>query len=260
MILESLFLILLVVGLCVLAYRGANHEFQILQKDYTRDTNWSEVLSEQLPLVIRDLPKHWLGSWTKQRTEQKAWVVTITDDEDRQYRTTWNVWQATPNAPQPDNMKDIGQHAKLNNALLNWNTEDFRCWSWLPASVSSPIPAVFSETTPARLQKTTAESTVIVSTDGVPLEVWIAHEGAVPSATAELLLENDPWLTTTDTIPDINEVKYIEITLRPTQAVVLPKHWFYAIRAATTGQAWFWTAQFHTPISYIIGAVQSTKS
>ena len=154
-------------------------------------------------------------------------------------------------------MKDIGQQAKLNNTLLNWNTEDFRCWSWLPASASSPVPAVFTETTQAKLQKTAAESTVIVSTDGIPLELWIAHEGALPAATAELLLNNDPWAATTDTIPDINEVKYIEMKLRPGNAVVLPKHWFYALRTADAGQAWFWTAQFHTPISYVIGSFQS---
>lgn len=259
MILEGLFLFLLVVGLCVLAYRGANHEFQILQKDYTRDTNWAEVLSEQLPLVIRDLPKHWLGPWTKNRTEHKSWPVTITDTEDRQFRTTWNVWLATPNAPQPDNMVDIGQQAKLGSILLNWNAEDFRCWSWLSASTSPPVPAVYSETTPVRLQKTSAESTVIVSTDGVPLELWIAHEGALSNTVSELLLNNDPWSATTDTVPDINEAKYVEIKLRPGNTVVLPKHWFYAVRTASPGQAWFWTAHFHTPISYAIGTLQPTK-
>lgn len=255
MILEGLFLFLLIVGLCVLAYRGANHEFQILQKDYARDTDWAEVLNEQLPLVIRDLPKHWLGPWTQQRTAQKTWTVTITDDEERQFRTTWNVWLATPNAPQPDNMKDICAQAKLNSILLNWNAEDFRRWSWLPASVSSPIPSVYSEQTPVHLQKTVAEATVIVSTDGEPIELWIAHEGAIPSEVAAQLLENDPWSATTDTIPDINEAKYVEIKLRPGNAIVLPKHWFYALRTATPGQAWFWIAQFHTPVSFAIGGL-----
>ena len=64
MFFEVLFLVLLIAGLCVIAYRGAVHEFQILQKDYDPSTVWTEMMNEQLPIVIRDIPKHWLGSWT----------------------------------------------------------------------------------------------------------------------------------------------------------------------------------------------------
>ena len=56
MVLELAFLVLLIVGLCALAYRSAVHEFQILQKDFTEENNWSELLSEELPLVIRGIP------------------------------------------------------------------------------------------------------------------------------------------------------------------------------------------------------------
>jgi len=37
MIFEVLFLVLLIFGIAVVAYRGAVHEFQILQKDYVPD-------------------------------------------------------------------------------------------------------------------------------------------------------------------------------------------------------------------------------
>jgi len=258
MFLETVFVILLIVAFCVLAYRGANHEFQILQKDYTRDTDWTEVLNEQLPLVIRQLPNYWMGPWSQRTTEQKTWPVTITDAQGQQYRTTWNAWLATPNAPQPDNLQELGTHAKLQTILMNWNAEDFRCWSWLPTSAATIIPTVYSEQTPASLQKTTAESTVIVSTDGAPIELWIAHEGALSSDVSSRLLGNDPWTTTTDTIPLINEAKYIEIKLRPGNAVVLPKHWYYALHTSpdSQGNAWFWTASFHTPISFLMSLLK----
>lgn len=252
MILEILFVVVLLCGLCVIAYRGAIHEFQILQKEYSPSTDWSEPLSEQLPLVIRQLPKHFLGGWTASRTGNKQWSVVVKDGGRRKYRTTWSEWIQQPSDTQPVNMDEIASVAKLDDTIAHWSADGFRRWYMLAPQM--PVPFVVPNTFVRGVQKTAAEHTVVVSTDGAPLSIWIAHEGAVPSQVVPLLSNKDPWTQTTESIPWISEVKYVEVKLRPGNAIVLPRHWYFAIRAsAEAPTAWFWIAQFHTPISYVAG-------
>ena len=256
MILELLFLALLVFGVCLVAYKGAIHEFQILQKTYSPDQEWSDVCSEQLPIVIRDLPRPWLGMWTRQKTEHKTWLITVRNTDGKKYKTTWNNWLNTPSPrPVPLNMDEIAEVAKLQSTLGHWRDDGFRRWSWLPSG--APTPAIYNTSDIQGVQKSRAEYTAIVSTDGTPLELWLAHEGAIPDAVAEDLMGKDPWIQTTDEIPWIGEVKYIEIKLRPGNAVLIPRHWYYAIRTAGEGDAWFWQGAFHTPVSWVVNRVAS---
>lgn len=250
MVLELLFLCLLIIGLCVVAYRGAIHEFQILQKDYDPDNDWSALLSEQLPIVIRGLPRHLLGGWTAAKTDQKTWMVKVRDAQGKAYRTTWNNWLKHPSLA-PENMDELAEAVRLKHTFENWGVEDIRRWSWLPAS--TPTPHVLHTAT--GVKKTTAEFTAIVATDGAPLELWIAHEGAISSQVSDELLGKDPWIQTSESIPWINTVKYIEIRLRPGNAVLIPSHWWYALRPASATPSWFWVGEFHTPISRVATAL-----
>lgn len=260
MILETLFICLLIFGVCVMVYRGAVHEYQILQKDYSLDMDWSVPLSEHLPLVVRGVPKRWLGPWTKARTAQKTWSVYVTDEHGKTFQTTWNHWLQASDAstPDADTMDAIAQSLKMHMTLQNWQAEGFRQWSWLPTGcLHTPRLAVFQPGHTQGLVKTTAECTAIVSTDGAPLEMWIAHEGAIPGDDAEELLGKDPWIQTADSIPWIPDVQYIEVRLRPGNAILVPRHWYYALRSAegATEASWLWQASFHTPISYIVSAM-----
>lgn len=254
MVLEVLFLALLIAGLCALAYRGAVHEFQILQKDFNEENDWSTLLSEELPLVIRGIPKSWSGAWSEKATSKKSWMVLVKQKQDgRRFKTTWANWlQTSYPKPQPQNIKEIAAVARLDHNISNWTSDGCRRWSWLPPY--TPHPYVFGPSDYKGVKKTTAEFTAIVSTDGAPLELWIAHEGAIPSNVSEDLIDKDPWTQTTDTISWIGEVKYIEIKLRPNNAILIPKHWWLAIRhGGGDSAAWFWTAEFHTPMSAIVG-------
>ena len=254
MVLEMLFLFFLIAGLCALAYRGAIHEFQILQKDYEEENNWSELLGEELPLVIRGLPKSWLGGWTQKHTANKTWLLHVRNGN-KKLKTTWTNWLSTPAPrPLPESMKEIAAVSRLDHAFSNWTADGFRRWSYLPTGV--PAPFVLSEPQYIGVRKTTAEQTVITATDGAPLELWIAHEGAIPANVADDLAGKDPWTQTTADIPWIGEVKYVEMKLRPGNAVVLPKHWWWALRPAAQQEkeqtdAWFWVSSLHTPISWI---------
>ena len=262
MVLELLFLFFLIAGLCALAYRGAIHEFQILQKDYDEEHNWSELLGEELPLVVRGLPKSWLGGWTAKHTGKKTWL-TVVRNGGKKFKTTWTNWLTTPAPrPQPESMKEIAAVSRLDHAFSNWTADGFRRWSYLPSSL--PTPFVLSEPQYIGVQKATAEQTVITATDGAPLELWIAHEGAIPANVADDLAGKDPWTQTTADIPWIGEVKYVEIKLRPGNAVVLPKHWWWSIRPAASEEkephdSWFWVGTLHTPVSWIATKLKGTE-
>jgi hypothetical protein len=260
MILELVFLALLVLGLCVLVYRGAVHEFQILQKEYEPDTDWSEVLSEQLPLVIRGLPRSWVGGWNRAITSKRTWQVLVRSPEGKRLRTTWANYLQTPSPrPLPENGAQLSEAAKLSYTFSNWGVEGLRRWSWLP--VGSPEPFLLSKGQCVGVKKAVAEFSAIVATDGVPLDVWIAHEGAIPSHVADELVGKDPWVQTVEEIAWIGDVKFIEVRLRPGNALLLPRHWWYALRPSVDSpqednDAWFWVGQFHTPISYVAGKLR----
>lgn len=259
MVLELLFLFILIIGLCAFAYRGAVHEFQILQKDFDDTNNWSELLSEELPLVVRGIPKSWSGGWNEKTTAKKSWQVVVRQDG-RRFKTNWANWLITPYPKsQPLNISEIATVARLDHTISNWAADGLRRWSWVPPS--TPHPYVFGGTEDyLGVHKLAAEFTVVTATDGAPLELWIAHEGAIPSNVADDLVGKNPWEQTSETIPWIGEVKYVEMKLRPGNAVLIPKHWWLAVRVhadAKGAAAWFWTADFNTPISWVATRVKT---
>ena len=249
MFLEGLVLLLITIAVCVIVYRGAVHEFQILQKDYAQDTDWSAPLSEQLPIILRDLPKHLLGGWTAQKTGNRQWPVYVRDGK-RKLRTTWSEWIKHPN-PQPINRDELATAARFEKTIGDWGTDGIRRWSWLPGS--TPQPYVLPNSEWLGVTKGSAEFTTITATDGIPIMVWVAHEGAIPENDADELRGKNPWTTTSETVSWISEVKFIEVKLRPGNAILIPKHWWYAVAPDdTSGAAWFWISEFHTPISWLI--------
>lgn len=245
MVFEIIIIVLLIFALCVVGYRGAIHEFQILQKEYEHDINWSEPLSERLPLVIRNLPQSLTGNWTFERTQAKSWPTQVQDAQKRRLRTTWNNWIVNPENTLT-NGAELAKYAKLDKTIGNWL--DFRRWFWIP--VVKPVASVLTNTQCQGIRKATAEATVIVSTDGSPLDVWISHEDGIPGDLISDISDKDPWIQTTNEIPGISEVKYIEIKLRPNNALVIPSHWWYALRSSSDS-AMYWTAEFHSPVSYL---------
>lgn len=257
MILGAVLLILIVVGLFAISYRGALHEFQILQKDYNSQNKWQEFLSEQLPLVIRNLPPTWLGNWSASRTENKDWQVTISIKEGRKTRklqTSFKEWLEYPEK-QIENGTELGHNAKLDITVQNW----FRRWFWIPTnSPRSHILSGHEDNSCLPLRKTTADSTVIVSTDGAPIEIWISHEAGIPSPIVDEIRGKNPWIQSTNEIPGVEEVKFIEVVLRPGNAIVIPTHWWYSIRSTDdSALSWFWINEFHSPISWLATTIQN---
>jgi len=90
------------------------------------------------------------------------------------------------------------------------------------------------------------------------MRIWLAHEGATKGG--EWLPANpygrDPWALKPEETPWISELKFLEIRLRPGNMLILPPHWWVAFRclnedgSAVHNGSWYWTAEFHSPISW----------
>lgn len=262
--LEVLLVVLLVLAFFLIAYKGAVHEFQILQKDWSTDIPWSNLLSEQLPIVVRNVDPAWQGGWTRRATQHKTWPIRVLT-EDGPRKGKWNEWLASPPGQpviDPRSMSDIQAFVKA--PVVSWSDGGFHRWNWLPVQSSAEENHVLgpSATSILPVRKTVAAATTIQATDGAPLQLWIAHEGAVPASVSQTLVGEDPWAS--QDIPWMNEVKFIEMKLRPGNALVLPAHWYFAARPLLpvvsdqpimADGAWFWIAEFHTPISWLVSCL-----
>jgi hypothetical protein len=259
--LEVLLVVLLILVFFLIAYKGAIHEFQILQKDWKPTIDWSALLAEQLPLVIRNVEPTWIGSWTKKATVNKTWPIQLRRDG-ALFKGRWNEWLASaPGQPPltPETLQEISTIVAAPLPL--WEDGGFYRWSWIPAHLTRTTALVLGPTDIRPVQKTTAATTLLQATDGAPLTVWLAHEGAVPAKVVSAILRKDPWSLTADAVPWISEVKFVEIRLRPGNAIAIPTHWYWAMRSeATVGTmgdgSWFWMAEFQTPISWLVSHIK----
>jgi len=266
MIFESIFIILIIIVFTVIFYRGAIHEYTILQKNWKddRDTKWSDLLSERSPLVIREVNKDWTRLWTYNRTGKFGWPVIVFDGKE-QVRSTWTSWLKSTGgaAHRVINQQELADAAGLFEKASEINLQ-FRRPFWIPGSFAIRnlranviVPRVRAI---VGLQKTTAEATCWVSTDGAPLRIWIAHEGATKGG--EWLPANpygrDPWTLKPEETPWISELKFMEIRLRPGNMFILPPHWWVALRSDISDNSepihngsWYWSCEFHSPISWV---------
>jgi hypothetical protein len=255
--LEILLVFLLILAFLVVAYKGAIHEFQILQKDWKPTIDWSALLAEQLPLVIRNVDPTWQAAkipWTQKAVAGKTWPIQLRKDG-ALFKGRWNEWLTGPPGQPPltpDTWREIS--AIIAPPLPMWEDGGFHRWSWIPAHITTPLVQIFTNVQPVR--RTTAATTLIQATDGAPLTLWLAHEGAVPAKVVPAIKGKDPWSLTADQVPWISEVKFIELRLRPGNAIAIPTHWYWA--AKPEGESsWCWIAEWQTPVSWIVSSLQN---
>jgi hypothetical protein len=160
---------------------------------------------------------------------------------------------------QIENGERIALSAGLPDLVKDWRTAGVYRWTWIPTASCSVhlLPPI--ETACHPLQQVRSDCKWIVSTDGTPLRLWLAHEGSIPP---ELKITGrNPWTLTTEEFPWIMDIKFMEMRLRPGQAVLLPTHWWFAIKPelpivsdhpTVANGSWYWTADLQTPISWLL--------
>ncbi len=181
-------------------YKGAIHEYQILQKDWSPNIEWSSLLSEKLPIVIRNVSVEWIGQWNRHSTERKSWPIFVKGSDGQVLKATWNEWLASPpGEPLILNGDELAAASKI--PMQNWKDGGFSSWSWLP-TIANEVGVLGPDPSSVRaVQKTTAAATIVQATDGIPMQIWLAHEGAVPDFVAPTLKGSNPWVLKSEQVP-----------------------------------------------------------
>lgn len=255
MVLELLFVSLLLFVILLIAYKSAVHEYQILQRDYTEDIEWNELMSENLPIVVRNVPKAWIGGWTASKHGNRPYTIIVKDQSGQSYKTQWNVWLQQPANTRITDMSSVTSTLTLDRVGTAILEAGFHRWFYIPSPIVKPNVLPSGHIQP--LQRTTAEYTFITVTDGAPVTIWLAHEGAIGSLD---LIGADPWSLTSEQVPSIGDVKYIEIRLRQFNALAIPRHWYFALRNDEESASWFTTTELHSPISRFVSIVKNGKN
>ena len=250
-------------------YRGAIHEFQINQKDFNEENDYSALINEKVPLVIRNVPNELTSNWTLKKTGQRNWPVLL-NEKGSTIRTHWNNWIHTPINKENiekihkkyKNGERLAQSANIDEMINDWKYSGLNKLTWLFGSYKTNgvvLPPIEDVCSP--LKQVKAECLLLVCSDGCVMNLWLAHEGSIPSGVEKQMKGKNPWNLTSETIPWIVDVKYIEIRMKPGQAIVIPSHWYYAVRpelpiVATEpivgNGCWYYTTEFHNPFSYIV--------
>lgn len=241
--LELVLLLLLILAITLIAYRGAVHEYEILQHDFSDDIHWSDLMAEGLPIVIRNIPMSALGGWICQKHENRPYPIRIEEPTTgKKYGTTMNTWltDETPfslSEPLP---------VKIDGYSTLYDAGFFR-WYYLPFANTQPY--ILKTNHVHKLKKVVAEFSVITVTDGSPIIIWLAHEGAIGDIN---LIHRDPWTITIHDEPRIGDVKYIEIRIRSLNTIAIPKHWYYALQNNDDTPSWFTITELHSPVSRLV--------
>lgn len=270
MVIELLLIFLVIVGFFVMMYKSAITEYTILQEDYHPDDDlWKKLLSEKSPLVIRNIPESWSGIWNYESTKHTTWPV-VTKKDGQTVRTGWKNWIHHPvndDSVEPTmimNSEEISNVARFDEIASSIKS-DIGKWTMLNGLTKTDVvvlPPVSERV--YGLKKTTAEATLFVSTDGTPARIWLAHSG-ITEKLPKYPEGMNPWKIGPSDTPWLSEMKYIEMKLRPGTAIILPPHWWIAIRPELPvisekpifGEgSWIWSAEFNSPVSWLAGRLK----
>lgn len=275
--LELIVIALVIIGIGLLMYRGAIHEFQINQKDYNEENNWSDLLSEKVPLVIRNVPNNLTQKWTMKRTGSRNWPVLLYE-KGSNVRTHWNNWIHTPISKENvdkihtkyKNAERLATSANIDEMIHDWRDNGLSRLVWLFGNYKTKgvvLPPIENVCTP--LTQVHSDALLLVCSDGCNMNLWLAHEGSIPSGIEKQMIGKNPWNLTSIEVPWIVDVKYVEMRLKPGQAIIIPSHWYYSVKPElpivgsdiTVGSgSWYYTTEFHTPISMAISKFSNPKN
>jgi hypothetical protein len=222
-------------------YRQAVCEFRINQIEWQQKSNMAELISEKCPIVLRSIP-----------------TATFWTHEDVTLRDCYSQIPIFKEMTLADWL-----HASNANTMCQWTDKEaekiaavssLKIWAtkWLNPVITNRFlfPKYYCWAGSKGLQKTTAAWTAIFVTDG-EISVSImpeSNEAFLPASWQDRF----PFEFTIKDTPFINDLKYIDIILRPGNSLFMPAHWY--ISWSSTGEItpMVATIQYHSPVSYIV--------
>ncbi len=241
--LEIILIISVIFLILTFFYKQAVCEFRINQIEWNQKDKIQSLLHEKIPLVIRGIPSSTFWTYDDisarhcykdipvfQETTLSDWVNTI----DSSTICPWGYPQGKIIGKKSG--LEIWSQKWINSIIINpvlkwWLRPEYHCWA---GNIG--------------LRKTYATWNCIFPTDG-EIIVTIMPENSESALPANWLGCFPSMLSNKDT-PFINDLKYIDIILRPGNCLFMPAHWFWSWTSHNSEKASMaCTISYHTPIS-----------
>jgi hypothetical protein len=250
--------IVLILGIiaiiCLFFYKRAIHEFRINQVETLAEAFAQQ--HERVPCVITE-SAHPTGLWLADTVRGRAPLASYKVED---------MMPLTEFLTVKTNIPEIGEAdgaalAEIAGIAL-WSTHTILPIFKAASSLGSLYKAdIYAYAGPRGLHKTTAAASLLIATDGV-LTVSIMHEEAEPYLPADWQGRQLGSFTYDDT-PLLGHIDYMDIVLRPGNALLLPAHWTYCITAKDTAKdtapPLYTLLEFHHPVSAFVNRVLSVR-
>lgn len=222
-------------------YKQALCEFRINQIEWTQKSHIPKLISEKLPLVVRSIPSS--SFWTCDDVltrpaynqipvfNEMSLIEWIENVKKESIICPWRYTQA--------------EQIAAVSGISVWATK------WINPSVSSyhrfwTFPRYHCWAGNMGLKKTVAWTCLFVPEGEI--HVTIMPESMESFLPAQWLNQFPTDFTQKDT-PFLADLKYIDIILRPGNALFMPPHWFMSY-IGVNGIPMTCSISYHTPISY----------
>jgi hypothetical protein len=250
----DIILIIIVVFLILFFfYRQAICEFRINQIEWQQKDNMTQLLGEKSPIVLRGIPA--TTFWTHEDVNLRDCFSQIPVFKELSLKEWLNAGTPDTNCQWMD--KEAEQIASVSSMKI-WATK------WLNPYIIHRFlkwwiyPKYYCWAGSKGLQKTIATWTSIFVTDG-EISVSImpeSNEAFLPPVWKDRF----PSEFTVKDTPFINDLKYVDIILRPGNCLFMPAHWYIAWLSTSEVIPLVAMIQYHTPVSFITMQLKLTAS
>ena len=221
-------------------YKQSKSEFRINQLEWAQKENIAPLLSEHLPIVLRNIPS--ANFWTHTDVQQRSCFalpifkeIGLTEWITQSNSSSICPWK-DPQAEQIASISGIHVWAtKWITPLIPlssfWMFPIYQCWAGVVGlrKLHSHWTCIFP---------VEGEINITIIPQSVHSYLPLAWEGCIPSE-----------LTNKDT-PFVADLTYIDIILRPGTCTFIPAHWFVSWKS-NTSVPMVCTISYHSPISFV---------
>ena len=247
---ELLVLIAVVAAVHWWEYRNSVQEYTFAQPaTLDRHDELSTVLQEKSPIAVE------IGAlpWRPQVAATASWTVAV-DSDGAVLDMPVSQWLSTDAKERPALSNNEGLAAEMELVTGLADIDAGRPWWWLPELRGTQVD-ILTEGQVMGLSWITAERHWIGCSHGGPLTLWLVHSRYrrfLPAGS-----DVNPWTLTVAEAPWIGRVQYVEVTVKPGWCIGLPAHWGVAVRPLDAQEAWMWSADQHSLMSFCLAKMTS---